>query len=91
MCAYRLKVGKKLHFLHLWSSKQAVLGHLKRLSWSCSKALTVWESSILYYRQGDAVDFLIDIEGIDVGHSGNIVDDGHQAGFQIGSANVILG
>ena len=27
--------------------------------------------------QGDAADFLIDVEGIDIGHAADVVDDGH--------------
>ena len=40
--------------------------------------------------QGDAADFLIDVEGVDVGHAADIVDDGHETCFQIGGIDVVL-
>ena len=44
----------------------------------------------LYDRQGNAADFLIDVEGIDIGHTADIIDDGHQACFDIRGIDVVL-
>ena len=41
-------------------------------------------------RQGDAVNLLVDVEGIDVGHARDVVDDGHEAGLEVGALNGIL-
>ena len=45
---------------------------------------------LLYDRQGDAVDFLIDVEGIDVGHATDVVDDRHETRLEVGRVDVIL-
>ena len=45
---------------------------------------------LLYDRQGDTVDFLIDVEGIDVGHAADVVDDRHETCFEVGRIDVIL-
>lgn len=42
------------------------------------------------YRQADAVDFLVHIECIHVGHAADIVDDCHQARFQVVGVDVVL-
>ena len=34
-------------------------------------------------QQTDTVDFLIDIEGVNVGHTADVVDNGHEAGLKI--------
>ena len=44
----------------------------------------------LYYRQADAIDLLVDVEGIDVGHSTDIVEDSHDALLQVGVVDVVL-
>lgn len=41
-------------------------------------------------RQTYSVDFLIDVERINVGHSADIVDNSHDARFEVGRAYVIL-
>ena len=46
--------------------------------------------SCLYDWQGNAADFLIDVEGIDIGHATDIIDDGHQACFDIRGVDVVL-
>ena len=43
-----------------------------------------------YQRQADAVDFLVDIECIDVCHSADVVDDCHDARLQVIAVNVVL-
>ena len=48
------------------------------------------EPILLYYRQGDAVDLLVDVEGVDIGHAADIVDDGHEARFEVGGVDVVL-
>ena len=48
-------------------------------SWKC-----------LNNRKRDTVDFLIDIEGIDIGHAADVVDDSHEAGFEVGAVDGIL-
>ena len=40
--------------------------------------------------QRDAAYFLIDIEGVDIGHAADIVDDGHEAGLQVRTGYVVL-
>ena len=35
-------------------------------------------------REGDAADLLVFVEGIDVGHATDVVDDGHEAGLEVG-------
>ena len=40
--------------------------------------------------QRDAVNLLIDIEGIDVGHARNIVYDSHEARLKVVSIDVVL-
>ena len=44
----------------------------------------------LYDRQGNAADFLIDVEGIDIGHTTDIIDDGHEACFDIRGVDIVL-
>ncbi len=44
----------------------------------------------LYNRQGDAVDLLVDIEGVDIGHAADVVDDGHDAGLEVGGVYLVL-
>ena len=41
-------------------------------------------------REGDAVDFLVNVEGIDVGHAADVVDDGHETCFQVRGIDVVL-
>ena len=40
--------------------------------------------------EGDAADLLVDIEGIDIGHATDIIDDGHDARFEVGGIDVVL-
>ena len=40
--------------------------------------------------QGDATNLLIDIEGIDIGHTTDIVNDSHQAGLEVRRVDVVL-
>ena len=44
----------------------------------------------LYNRQGDTVDLLVDIQGVDIGHAADEVDDGHEARLQIRGIDVVL-
>ena len=45
---------------------------------------------VLYYRQTRAVDLLIEIEGEDIGHAADEIDDSHDAGFEIVGLDVVL-
>ena len=38
----------------------------------------------------DAVDLLVDVERIDVGHAADVVEHGHDAGFQLVAVDVVL-
>ena len=40
--------------------------------------------------EGDAANLLVDIEGIDIGHATDIVDDGHEAGLEVWTVDVVL-
>ena len=40
--------------------------------------------------QGDAVNLLIDIEGINIGHTRDIVYDSHEARFKVIGIDVVL-
>ena len=40
--------------------------------------------------EGDAADLLVDIEGIDIGHATDIVDDGHETRLKVGGIDVVL-
>ena len=44
----------------------------------------------LHDGQGDAIDFLIDIEGKDVGHAAEVVDHCHDSCLYVLRADVIL-
>ena len=44
----------------------------------------------LHNRQTDTIDFLIDIEGIDVGHTADVVDNGHETGLKVRIVDVVL-
>ena len=44
----------------------------------------------LYYRKRDAVDLLVDIEGVDISHATNVVDDGHEARFEVRCIDIVL-
>ena len=48
------------------------------------------EAALLYYRQTRAVDLLIEIEGEDIGHAADEIDDSHDAGFEIVGLDVVL-
>ena len=41
-------------------------------------------------RQRDSIDFLIHIEGIYIGHTADIINDRHDARFQVGTIDVVL-
>ena len=43
-----------------------------------------------HYRKRDAVDFLVDIEGVDISHATDVVDDGHEARFEVWGINIVL-
>ena len=44
----------------------------------------------LHNRQTNTVDLLIDVEGVDVGHTADIIDDCHEACLDVGVVNVVL-
>ena len=44
----------------------------------------------LYYRQTCAVNLLIEIEGKDIGHAADEINDSHEAGFEIVGVDVVL-
>ena len=43
-----------------------------------------------HYREGCAVDFLVDVEGVDIGHATDIVDDGHDARLELRGVDLVL-
>ena len=45
---------------------------------------------VLHYWQRDSDNLLVFIKGVDVGHAADIVDDGHDAGFERGGGDVVL-
>ena len=45
---------------------------------------------VLYYRQTRAVNLLIEIEGKDIGHAADEINDSHEAGFEIVGVDVVL-
>ena len=42
------------------------------------------------YRQRDAIDLLIDVEGVDIRHAADIVHDSHQPRFEVIAMDVVL-
>ena len=40
--------------------------------------------------QGNSIDLLIDVQGKDIRHAADVVDDGHQARFQVIAVDIIL-
>lgn len=44
----------------------------------------------LHYRQCDAIDLLIDVEGVDIRHAADIVHDCHQPRFEVIAMDVVL-
>lgn len=45
---------------------------------------------LLHNRQGDAIDLLVDVEGVDISHTTYIVYHSHQAGFEVIAMDVVL-
>ena len=56
----------------------------------CQALRDVFLKASLYNWKADAIDLLIDVEGIDVGHATDIVYHRHDALFQVGVVDVIL-
>ena len=67
---------------------------MRRLQWyKCGAAYFAYlrkEGVSLYNRQADAVDFLIDVERIDVCHAADVIQYSHDSLFQILVLDVVL-